>query len=67
MTNTEILQTLQRHEIKTVGDLDHYADIRGLSRYHALSQLVGQDAADLVLASLAVRVAQQATSERRAA
>ena len=67
MSNPEILETLNRHEIKTVGDLDHYADIRQLSRWAALAQLVGQDAADHVLAVLAVRVAQQHTSERRAA
>ncbi len=65
MTNEEILETLQRHEIRTVGDLDHYADIRQLSRWHALAQLVGQDGADLVLGLLALRVAQQSTSERR--
>ena len=40
----------------------HYADIRSISRWHALAQLVGQDGADLVLGLLALRVAQQPTS-----
>lgn len=57
MTNPEILATLRKHEIRTVGDLDHYASIRQLSRWHALAQLVGEEAADLVLGLLAVRIA----------
>lgn len=56
MSNPEILTTLQRAEIRTVGDLDHYAEIRQLSRWHALAQLVGAEAADHVLAVLAVRL-----------
>lgn len=57
MTNTQILATLRQHEIRTVGDLDHYAEIRQLSRWHALAILVGAEAADRIFGKLAVRLA----------
>lgn len=60
MSNQDIVTTLAKHEIKTVGDLDHYASIRALSRWHALAQLVGEEAADLVLGLLVVRQARKA-------
>ncbi len=66
MSNQDILQTLNRHEIRTVGDLDHYASIRGLSRWHALAQLVGQDAADQIIAAVAVKMARQQDNPVRA-
>lgn len=59
MTNDQILAALTRHDIKTVGDLDHFAEIRHLSRWHALAQIVGEEAADRVFGLLAVRIAQK--------
>lgn len=58
-TNQDILTTLHRHEIRTVRDLDHFADVRRLSRWHALAQLIGDEAADRVLDLLAVRLAER--------
>ncbi len=66
MSNQEILAILLKHEIRTVGDLDHYADVRNISRWHALSQLVGQDAADRIIAAVAVKVARQQDNPVRA-
>ena len=37
MSNQDIIATLQRYEIRTVGDLDHWRDVRRLSRWHALA------------------------------
>lgn len=59
MSNQDIITTLRSHEIKTVGDLDHYASIRQLSRWHALAQLVGEEAADRIFGALAVRMLQR--------
>lgn len=56
MTNSEILATLTQNEIRTLGDLDRWREPRSLSRWHALAQLVGQSAADYLLARLAVRI-----------
>lgn len=65
MTNEQILTTLHRHAIYTVGDLDHYAEIRRLSRWHALAQLVGAEAADLVMGLLAVRLCRTLAAEAK--
>ena len=56
MTNQQILATLRKHDIKTVGDLDSWARVRKLSRWEALGVLVGVEAADRVLGALAVRM-----------
>lgn len=55
MTSTEILATLHKAGIVTVGDLDAWARIRKLSRWEALSVILGVSAADHVLALLVVR------------
>ena len=60
MSDQEVLTTLRRHEIRTVGDLDHFASVRQLSRWHALAQLVGETAADRIIGALAVRIARKA-------
>ena len=58
MNNDQILATLRQHEIKTLGDLDNYAEVRQVSRWHALALLIGQDAADKVFDNLVLRMAQ---------
>lgn len=55
MTNPEILATLRKHEIRTVGDLDVWRESRRLSRREALAMMLGVSAADHVLTRMAVR------------
>ena len=62
MTNDQILAALARHDIKTVGDLDAWAQIRELSRWHALAQLVGEEAADRIFGALAVKMQRKAAT-----
>lgn len=59
MSSQQILATLHRNEIRTFGDLDHYASIRQISRWHALAQMVGEEAADRVFGLLAVKMARR--------
>jgi hypothetical protein len=57
MSNQQIIDTLKRAGVRTLGDLDSWARVRGYSRQEALGVLVGVEAADLILGLLAVRMA----------
>jgi len=59
MNRQQILAALARHNIKTVGDLDHFAQVRGLSRWHALAQIVGEEAADRIFGEIAVKLTEK--------
>lgn len=59
MTNQDIIATLRRSDIRTIGDLDSWARVRRLSRWQALAVLVGVEAADRIFGALAVKLAQK--------
>jgi hypothetical protein len=52
MSDQDILATLHRNEIRTLGDLDRWRTLRRLSRWQALGVLVGVSAADHVMTRL---------------
>jgi hypothetical protein len=56
MSNQDIIATLKRNGIATIGDLDSWARVRRLNRWQALGVLVGVEAADRVFGALAVRL-----------
>ncbi len=66
MNDPQILATLHRNKLRTLGDLDSWARVRRLSRWQALGVLVGVQAADRILGALAVRQLQQSPERRTA-
>ncbi len=65
MSNQEIVTTLQNNDIRTIGDLDSWARVRGFSLLEALGVLLGPEAAYQAWAALAVSIARQRTAERQ--
>lgn len=59
MTNQQTITILAKNQIHTIGDLDAWARARRLSRWEALSVLVGVDAANLIIGLLAVNAAKR--------